>query len=94
VYVFPVPHNPFSCKTYPVGHILFTTVELVDVEQFDESFGIGKYPEGHVAGTVASTFERHTPLTLIVVPAGHILRTVTAEPVGRLHLVLSTGNST
>ena len=93
-YVFPIPHSPFSCKTYPVGHSLFTTVELVDVEQFDESLGTGKYPEGHVAGTVGSTFERHKPLTLIVVPAGHTLRTVTAEPVGRLHLVLSTSNST
>ena len=43
-YVFPIPHSPFSCKTYPVGHSLFTTVELVHVEQFDESLGTGKYP--------------------------------------------------
>jgi len=94
VYVFSVPHSPFAFKVYPVGQIFFTTVELVDVEQFDESLGIEKYPEGHVASTVGSTFDIHKPVTLIVLPAGHILRTVMAEPVGGLHLVLSTGNST
>jgi hypothetical protein len=34
---------------YPVGHVLETIVELVDVAQLDESPGMGKYPAGHVA---------------------------------------------
>jgi hypothetical protein len=34
---------------YPEGHVLATTVELVDVEQLEESPGMGKYPAGQVA---------------------------------------------
>ena len=48
-YVFPVPQSPFDWSVYPVGHVLATTVELVDVAQLDESPGMGKYPAGHVA---------------------------------------------
>ena len=48
-YVFPVPQRPLARSVYPVGHVFFTGVELVDVAQFDESPGMGKYPDGHVA---------------------------------------------
>jgi hypothetical protein len=64
------------------------------VEQFDESFGIGKYPVGHFASTVDSTSDIHIPLIPIVVPDGHTLRTFIVESFWRLHLILSTGNST
>lgn len=94
VYVFPVPQSPFVRSVYPVGHVFLTTVELVDVEQLEESVGIGKYPGGHVGTTVSGAFAKHRPETSIVNPDGQIFRTVTADPVGRRHLVLSTGNST
>ena len=68
-------------------------VELVDVAQLDESPGMGKYPDGHVGSIVSGAFARQRPDTSIVNPDGQILGTVTADPVGRRHLVLSTGNS-
>ena len=43
----PVPHRPFACNTRPTGHTLDTMDVLVELEQFDESPGMGKYPVGH-----------------------------------------------
>jgi hypothetical protein len=92
--VFPVPHSPLSRSVYPVGHVFLTMVELVDVAQLEGSVGMGMYPDGHVGSTVSGAFARQRPETSIVNPVGQIFGTVTADPVGRRHLVLSTGNST
>ena len=59
-----------------------TIVELVDVAQLEGSVGMGMYPEGHVASTVATELTRQRPETSIVNPVGQIFGTVTADPDG------------